>query len=175
MACGGYDDKRFPNSVKQDIHCIICLGVLKEPKQCERNEHHFCNSCITCHLEMSSKCPTCQDNLTIETLKKASRYLVNDLSELEITCDNKGCREVVKLGDLQTHLDNNCEFTLVQCSNNRCNELITRKDKVLHENVKCLFKKSCCNNCNRLEKRLLRYKIFIVCLIVLIITLLLTP
>ena len=41
----GYDDERFEGPVPGNLHCNICLNVLRKPMQCVRNEHFFCKPC----------------------------------------------------------------------------------------------------------------------------------
>ena len=113
----GYDDERFEGPVPQNLHCNICLNVLRKPMQCVRNEHSFCKPCITRHLqEMSQSCPTCIEALTLETLRP-SRLVTDLLSQLRIRCDNsdKGCGESVRLEVLDVHVAN-CGFSAVPCS-----------------------------------------------------------
>ena len=114
----GYEDNRFENTVSLNFHCPICLNVLKEPVMCRRNQHYFCTSCITRHLGNSSTCPTCMEELTVETLTRVPRIVADCLSELNIRCDyfSRGCREFVQLGNLATHVAN-CGFSPVKCSN----------------------------------------------------------
>ena len=59
----GYEDERFETKVDDNLHCVICTEVLKDPVQCRRNEHHFCRNCIIEHLRHSRNCPTCKDPL----------------------------------------------------------------------------------------------------------------
>ena len=82
----GYEDERFEHTVSPSFHCPICLNVLKEPKMCRNNEHVFCSVCINQHLANSSTCPQCMEELTVETLHRAPRVLMNYLSELTIDC-----------------------------------------------------------------------------------------
>ena len=144
----GYEDERFVTKVDDNLHCVICTEVLKDPVQCRRNEHHFCRSCIIEHLKHSRTCPTCKDPLTVETLVKAQRFLANTLSSLRIYCDNsqRGCRAVVELGSLNNHVAS-CGFSPVPCSNDQCDEIISRRDKEIHENKICDFRRVKCDYC----------------------------
>ena len=156
----GYDDNRFETKVDENLHCIICTEVLKDPVQCRRNEHRFCRNCITEHLKNSPKCPTCNDPLTVETLAKPQRFLANTLSCLKISCDNseRGCREVVELGSLATHVAS-CGFSPMPCSNDQCKEIISRRDKEIHENKVCDFRLVKCDYCGQmvLYKNFMQY------------------
>ena len=147
----GYEDNRFETKVDENLHCIICREVLKDPVQCPRNEHHFCRNCITEHLKHSPKCPTCNDPLTIETLVRPQRFLANTLSCLKISCDNseRGCRKVVELGSLATHVAS-CGFSPKPCSNDQCEEIISRRDKEIHENKVCDFRRVKCDYCGQM-------------------------
>ena len=147
----GYEDERFKTNVDDNLHCVICTEVLKDPVQCRRNEHHFCRNCIIEHLKHSQNCPTCKDPLTVETLVKPQRFLASTLSSLKISCDNaqRGCRAVVELGSLNTHVAS-CGFSPVPCSNDQCDEIISRRDKEIHENKVCDFRRVKCDYCGQM-------------------------
>ena len=147
----GYEDHRFETKVDENLHCIICTEVLKDPVQCRRNEHHFCRNCIIKHLKNFPKCPTCNDPLTVETLARPQRFLANTLSCLKISCDNseRGCRKVVELGSLATHVAS-CGFSPMPCSNDQCEEIISRRDKEIHENKVCDFRRVKCDYCGQM-------------------------
>ena len=144
----GYEDRRFQTLVDENLHCVICTEVLRDPVQCQRNEHHFCRNCILEHLKRSQNCPTCKDPLTVETLVKPQRFLTNTLSKLKISCENseRGCRAVVELGSLNTHVAS-CEFNPVPCSNDQCDKIISQRDKEIHENKVCDSRRVKCDYC----------------------------
>ena len=105
----GYDDERFESIVDQNFHCLICYNVLKDPVMCRRNQHYFCHGCITEHLRRNSHtCPTCADELTVETLAEVPRIVKTYLNERKIRCDyeDRGCRELVQLQNLNRHVAN---------------------------------------------------------------------
>ena len=151
----GYEDERFEHTVNPSFHCPICLNVLKEPKMCRNNEHVFCSVCITQHLANSSTCPQCMEELTVETLHRAPRVLLNCLSELTISCDyfSRGCREFIRLGDLQTHVTR-CGFAPVKCSKNGCDMEVNKRDKIHHETEVCDFRKVKCHDCGEMKKEI---------------------
>ena len=149
----GYDDERFETIVNQNFHCLICYNVLKDPVMCRRNEHHFCRGCITEHLRRNShKCPTCADELTVETLQEVPRIVKNYLNELSIRCDHydRGCRELVQLQNLQRHVAE-CGFSPVVCENQGCGETISKRDRTYHESELCQFRKLKCHNCGEIS------------------------
>ena len=156
----GYEDARFENVVSQNFHCPICLNVFKDPMMCQRNQHYFCRPCITRHLENSQRCPSCQEELTLETLSKAPRILTDYLSELKIRCDyfSRGCGDFVQLGDLERHVKD-CGFTPVPCSNEGCVVEMNKRDRTHHETEVCEFRKVKCHDCSEIRKEVDEMKV----------------
>ncbi len=149
----GYDDERFESIVDQNFHCLICYNVLKDPVMCRRNQHYFCSGCITEHLcRNSHTCPTCADELTVETLQDVPRIVKNYLNERKIRCDHydRGCRELVQLQNLQRHVAE-CGFSPVVCENQGCGETISKRDRTYHESELCQFRKLKCHNCGEIS------------------------
>ena len=149
----GYEDERFESIVDQHFHCLICYNVLKHPVMCRRNQHYFCRGCITEHLRRNSHtCPTCADELTVETLTEVPRIVTDYLDERRIRCDHydRGCRELVQLKNLQRHVAE-CGFIPVVCGNQGCNETISKRDRTYHESEQCQFRKLKCHNCGEIS------------------------
>ncbi len=147
----GYDTARFHSTIDDGFICSICLGVLKDPMQCEHNEHYFCSGCIKKHLEKTShSCPVCQDKLTVETLRKAPRIVADCVSRYKINCDHaaRGCDAVLELGALQAHV-HDCDFMPVPCSNDGCDEAVSKRDVKQHELDLCRFKTTTCDDCGK--------------------------
>ena len=163
----GYVDERFKSTVPEDLHCPICRNVLKDPKQCKENEHHFCEQCIISHLTVSRTCPMCQEYLTVKSLKKPSRFIRNNLDNLEISCENEGCKAVVCLGELQSHIAS-CDYALVRCSNGGCRLEVKRKDKEYHEKVHCRYRVIRCKDCQRLTNQVFQYRLAVVSMLLIL-------
>ena len=147
----GYDTDRFQSTIDDGFICSICLGVLKDPMQCEDNEHYFCSGCIKKHLEKTShSCPVCQDKLTVETLRKAPRIVADCVSRYKINCDHaaRGFDAVLELGALQVHV-HDCDFMPVPCSNDGCDEVVSKRDVKQHELDLCRFKTTTCDDCGK--------------------------
>ena len=145
----GYDTSRFRSAIDDGFICCICLCVLKDPMQCENNEHYFCSGCIKEHLEKTSHtCPVCQDKLSADTLRKAPRIVGDCVSRYKITCDyaTRGCDKVLELGTLQTHV-RDCDFMPVSCSNEGCDKIVSKRDVNQHESELCQFKTTTCDDC----------------------------
>ena len=143
----GYPDERFETVVSENLHCAICSCVFKDPVMC-KNEHCFCRGCITKHLQNYHTCPSCKQDLTVESLADAPRILRNLLSEQRIRCDHheRGCEEIVQLGNLASHVAV-CGKAPVVCANEECSSEINREDQFRHQGEECLFRKVKCKNC----------------------------
>ncbi len=155
----GFEEERFELSVSENFKCAICLNVLNNPKGCRNNQHYFCFGCIGEHLKNSHTCPECMEELTPATLVQPPRVLLNCILELRIKCSysNRGCLEYVKLGNLQTHVDQ-CGFAPAKCGNEGCGAEVNEREKVRHETELCKFRKVECYGCGELKKEIQELK-----------------
>ena len=151
----GYDEERFASTVNRNFLCQICFKVLKDPVLCPRNQHCYCRSCITKQLENSQRCPTCADELTLETLTEPNRMVKDFLNELNIRCvyNNRGCKEIVQLQHLDQH-EATCGFTPAVCTNQGCGVTLNQRDLIHHESEVCEFRKLKCHSCGEMTKTL---------------------
>ena len=151
MAASSKIDNEFDSAFVDDFCCIICNEILKDPVQCQANEHYFCRECITKHLQNSQTCPTCKDELTLETLRPAPRIIVNVVSKIKkprCSFVSRGCKENVKAEELLLH-QQTCDFAPVVCSNEGCEETVNRRDKESHESEACMFRMTTCESCSK--------------------------
>ena len=156
----GYDDDRFDTIIDRHFHCLICFNVLKDPVTCRRNQHYFCRGCITEHLRRNAHtCPTCADELTVDTLTDAPRIVTDYLNERKIRCDyeERGCRELVQLQNLSRHVAE-CGFSPVVCGNQGCGQTINKRDRTYHESEQCQFRKLKCHNCEEISTMMVDMK-----------------
>ena len=160
----GCDEERFVTAISRNFFCCICFNVLKDPVLCPRNQHCFCRGCITKHLENSQRCPTCNDELTEETLTEPPRMVKDYLNELNIHCVyyKRGCQEIPQLQHLESH-EATCGYTPVVCTNQSCGETLNQRDIIHHESEVCEFRKLKNHSCERttttlaeMEKRMTR-------------------
>ena len=151
----GYDEERFVGKVDRDFICSICFNVLKDPVLCPKNHHCFCRGCITKYLENSQRCPTCADELTIETLAEPQRMVKRMLNELNIHCVyiDRGCQEILELQHLDQH-EATCGFTPAVCTNQGCGATVNQRDLILHESEVCEFRKLKCHSCGEMTETL---------------------
>ena len=148
----GYDEERFVTAVNRNFLCLICFNVLKDPVLCPGNQHCFCRGCITKHLENSQRCPTCNDELTEETLTEPPRMVKEYLNELNIHCvyHNRGCQEILQLQHLDNH-EATCGYTPAVCTNQGCGETLNQRDIIHHESEVCKFRKLKCHSCDEIK------------------------
>ncbi|CAB4010527.1 RING finger 151-like [Paramuricea clavata] len=149
----GYDVNRFVGEVREDLLCSVCQDVPKDPRVCQNEDHIFCLAHISRHLHQNSHtCPVCRDPLTPETLKRPTRFLKNYLEDLKIKCDHhdRGCPDVVRLEDLQRHVDQ-CGFAPVMCGNEGCETEVNRRDQENHEKNLCQFRIAKCHDCKDIK------------------------
>ena len=147
----GYDEERFVTTVNRNFLCLICFNIFNDPVMCSRNQHCFCRSCITQHLQNSQRCPTCNDKLTVETLVDPPRMVKNLINELNIHCvyNNRGCQEIVQLQHLDRHEDS-CGFTPVVCTNEGCGVTVNKRDLIHHESEQCEYRNLKCHSCGEM-------------------------
>ena len=148
----GYDEERFVTTVNRNFLCLICFNVLRDPVMCSRNQHCFCRSCITQHLQNSQRCPTCNEELTVETLVDPPRMIKDMINELNIHCvyNHRGCQEIVQLQHLDRH-ENSCGFTPVVCTNEGCGATVNKRDLIHHESEQCEYRKLKCHSCGEMS------------------------
>ena len=151
----GYDEERFVTTISRNFLCLICFNVLKDPVLCPRNQHCFCRSCITKHLENSRRCPTCADELTVETLAEPPRMVKDFINELNIHCIyiDRGCQEILQLQHLDNH-EATCGFTPAVCTNQGCGGTLNQRDLIHHQSELCEFRKLKCHSCGEMTKTL---------------------
>ena len=151
----GYDEERFVTTLNRNFICLICFNVLKDPVLCPRNQHCFCRGCITKHLENAKRCPTCADELTVETLIEAPRMIKDILNESKIRClySERGCQDILQLEHLDRH-EATCGFTPAVCTNQGCGVTVNKRDLIHHEGEVCEFRKLKCHSCGKMTKTL---------------------
>ena len=151
----GYDEERFVRKVNRNFICQICFIVVRDPVLCARNQHCFCRSCITRHLENAKRCPTCNDELTEQTLIEAPKMIQNIRNELKIRCvyTTRGCQETPELQHLEQHEDT-CGFAPAVCTNQGCGTTVNKRDLIHHESEVCEFRKLKRHSCGEMSKTL---------------------
>ena len=124
---GGYDHKFV--DPPDDLICLICKLIAREPHQVNCCGKVFCKSCIDELQRRSKTCPNC---------RKRPRVFNDRLSErriktLRLSCENEesGCQWLGKLEEFHQHMEN-CEFTADFCPNDCCSDLMVKAELESH-------------------------------------------
>ena len=93
--------------------------------------------------------------LTVKTLRQASRFVMNLLSELQIRCEffDRGCEKFVQLGDLERHVAD-CGFAPAVCSNEGCQLEVNKQNLLHHETAVCELRRVKCHSCNNFRREM---------------------
>uniref|UniRef100_A0A670ZGC7 TNF receptor-associated factor n=1 Tax=Pseudonaja textilis TaxID=8673 RepID=A0A670ZGC7_PSETE len=144
---GGYKEK-FVNAVEDKYKCEKCHLILCNPRQTECG-HRYCETCMSSLLSSTSpKCTACQETIVKDKIFK-DNCCRRELLALQIFCrnENKGCRDQLTLGQLLTHLRNDCLFEELPCPRTDCKEKILRKDLPDHIEKNCNYRETTCKYC----------------------------
>jgi hypothetical protein len=83
-------NQEFFYTVKELLTCIICKGVILDPKQCQTCENTFCNMCISKWMLKSKTCPYKCSTLAIKNCTRAIRNLLDKLIiKCPFDCNNE--------------------------------------------------------------------------------------
>lgn len=91
--------------VRKELVCPICIGILRNPKECSKCETAFCEKWLLKCLEANNRCPMkCSEN--IEMKERCHKIIRNSLCELKLYCPNKkwGCDEEVRYEIFKSHI-----------------------------------------------------------------------
>ena len=140
---GGIDISRLINkdyllSLGDFYKCSICSKIMINPTDCEYCGHSFCYECIS-----KEKCPF---NCVKKNLKPASNGITNLLNNLKFKCINEGCDEEINYIDIKTH-ENICPFQKMICPNQQCGLQVLKKDLENHIKDECNYTMITCENC----------------------------
>ena len=106
--------------------CPVCKHVFRDPVISIKCGHTFCTSCIDSLIKNGQNCPVDDQNCDSGQLvvNRAVKEQINDLMihcchgvvyvEGVLVLDQDGCKEVIRLGDRDTH-ESVCRFVKVEC------------------------------------------------------------
>lgn len=132
---GGFEHKIFLKPVNMDLVCaicsrkqyfIICVVVVRKPKECTVCGSLFCESCIKIWSEKNnlqnyiSECPLrCKksNDLKDSIFKNVGKIIRNTILNLEVECPNENCKKMMNLEEYEDH-----EYLcgLPKCHNSIC-------------------------------------------------------
>ncbi|XP_064398226.1 TNF receptor-associated factor 5-like isoform X2 [Halichondria panicea] len=156
----GYD-YQFVEEPSDDLKCLICLCVAKDPQQhgdggCGKI---FCTSCIDKYKTRNDKCPNCRKVITTFKDERSNR----DIQSLKVKCTNRndGCQWVGELRYVDDHLKT-CDYAKLRCPN-RCGggifqmlngggTQLFRKDLQKHLDHECPRRQYSCPHCQKTDE-----------------------
>jgi hypothetical protein len=108
--------------------CILCGNIIWQPEKCKFCHTHFCKFCIVFSLLKTKKCLQCLNEYNPSS---PDSFLVEDLKELQIICQNKihGCNASNKYTTILKH-ESDCIYREINCQD--CNNKILKKDFHTH-------------------------------------------
>jgi TNF receptor-associated factor 4 len=165
----GYDHQ-FVEPPPDDLICLICLCVARDPQQINCCGKVLCKGCLEEHKKNSTVCPQCRKNINSFADKRSKYHLEKNcmvhkhnnyyhnttgerhILSLKARCDNtsNGCEWAGELRSLDEHLAG-CGFTLLSCPNNCQNGdkvvQLFRKDVQRHTKEQCPRRQYKCRHC----------------------------
>ena len=119
----------YYNSIKDEIICIICSRIKKNPVMCSKCQNSFCSNCIDDWKTKSLDCPLKCKNPDYTSC----RIINNLLSKLNFKCKNK-CNEIIPFDKLDIHYEFECEKIDLKEKNKtlirKYNQVISKYDKL---------------------------------------------
>lgn len=82
----GYNLDLFVDLVSEELICVICHDVLRDPVEFDECQHSYCRACITQSLSAKAECPKCRAYRTIFDLKDMTIIVRNLIGELKMRC-----------------------------------------------------------------------------------------
>ncbi len=140
----GYDCQ-FVSEPPEDLLCLICTFVAKDPQQVTCCGRVYCLGCIGKQREESPKCPNCSRMISYFPDSRSKRHI----QSLRVRCYScgLGCVWEGELRNLTAH-EKQCTFVRVECPN-KCSEVVLRKDLGQHTNASCPRRRYKCPYCHQ--------------------------
>lgn len=135
----GFELDRFKGTVDPDFKCNLCNKVLEDPLTTPCG-HVFCSGCVLPWVVQQSSCPVKCQRMSAKELNHVLP-LKNLILKLEIKCDNhaRGCDAVVRLQHLAEHAEM-CDYSPVKCRNKGCSEVLNLGDMDAHMRETCDYR-----------------------------------
>jgi hypothetical protein len=114
----------------------------------KKKRHTFCKDCIHQALENSSVCPIDRSTLSANEFQTAVKIIHNMVNELLVYCPRQGCPFTGQRQYIESHVANDCEYTIAPCELDECKELLLKKDLNTHAET-CKYRTAECNMCKK--------------------------
>jgi phage FluMu protein Com len=119
MIKGRFPIVKFSEPPNPLLLCQLCQAVMNYPHQLVAGKKSVKRGCYVCLQEIV------QDGQRLESVS----MLEDIISELEVTC--RRCKEIVKIGDLYQHDNNNCPELEIKCD--VCNVFLKKAELAAHQ------------------------------------------
>ena len=130
-----------------DLECIICQGLACDACQTGCCGHTVCSNCGRKWKGNNNSCPHCRKPpLSLVDDPRTKRYIAGltlYCSYYDVGCDWRG-----SLNEINGHLRDDCQFTLVACKHYSCREKIQRRNLKEHAMNNCPMRPVSCPFCN---------------------------
>ena len=138
---GEYEHKFV--DIPDDLICVVCQFVAREPHQVDCCGKIFCKLCIENVKKRLGKCPNCRGTANSFVDRRSARQI----KALKISCKNeeKGCSWVGRLEDYEKHIKE-CKLEEVTCPNN-CGTMVERLNLQHHKLKECPKRLQQCRVC----------------------------
>ena len=126
--------------------CRICFSLAISPVQTSCCGHTFCRKCCDKWSESKDTCPQCRDeDFDVSDDVRAGRFIKN----LKLYCSHHtlGCDWTGELRQLYSHLEKDCQFTIVKCCKEKCKKKYRRFFHKVHTEHDCLWRRVACPFC----------------------------
>ena len=146
----GYSHK-FVEELSEDVKCLICLLVLRDPHLTECCGHNFCEYCITEARKRDSSCPHCRKEpfQSFRDLKEERKVL-----SLMVNCDYHyaGCTWTGTVKSIAEHispkeLEGECKYVPLSCPYS-CGAQLRRSLIHPHIREECQLRPFSCQYCS---------------------------
>ena len=105
-------NKNYLEPIKEIVTCIICKGIILEPRQCESCENYFCKKCLNKWISNSNVCPLKCIN---SKFKDGGRTIKGLLEKLILKCPyDCGLQDEMNYDILLKHISI-CERMKIHC------------------------------------------------------------
>lgn len=146
---GGYDLDFVDEPISDELLCLVCLLVLKEPQLTSCCGTHLCSVCYDHVAKKGQGCPKCRDADFTVLLNKHHRRKVLEL-KVRCTHTSRGCDWADCLSSLREHLDRKCLYVEVECPQG-CSMSIQRLTLKHHLQEACEKRTYTCPYCQVYE------------------------
>ena len=129
----------------EDMICIICQNIVRNPILCNECNGLFCHPCINKWNSNYPSCPACRKKFKEKNLPK---NFINIINKIKLFCQfsYKGCDKILKYEGIFQHIDT-CDYAVCKCIAEECSFRDIRKN--IKDHIKaCVYIIENCQYCS---------------------------